>query len=1413
MSEPRYFLITVGISEYDRLDCADQLPSAAEDMRTMTELFCADLGYNRVLQDIAPSPRAAVARERLAGWLGDRDRRENDRLVLYWSGHGETGPDGRHYLLGRDFDGQNFLGRALATEDIGRMMAGSAVRHVLLMIDTCYAGAGILDLTAVQRAVNASRPEKADISSGIYLVAASRPRGIAREGVFAQMFVDAVNAQRHGGWRQPFLDPQSVVRAINERMLEERAGQQVMINVVDSDGGISPVLRNPRHDERVPDGIVVEEGRRLLKRPDLLAHWSPRARGVGLEAESGDHFEGRFAVLRALVAWLEEDQLTGQRVVTGGPGSGKSAVLARLALTSDADYRAGLDTAHAAAGTLPKIGAIDVAIHARGKTVADVLSEVAAGLDADPVVALIAETAANRAVPPTVLVDAVDEALEPRGLARELLRPLAESRSVKLLVGTRKHVIPSLGAVENETFDLDEASRWFDIADVERYVDRLLERRADSTSSPYADAPELRKIVATHVAQRAGATFLIARLVARSLADRDEVIDIGDTAWIARLPRTVGEAFEEWLDRFGDEKQRVRDLLRPLAYANGGGFPWEDIWPRAASAIAGKPYGDGDIEWLLETAGAFVIETRQADRSAYRLFHEALAEHLRPPDRDQVNQARIAAVLTDTVPISDGHPDWFAALSYVRWHLSTHAADGNAIEGLVDDPAFLVAAEPMRLTRALSSSSAPSVVGVRSAYRGALHLMQGTVALERASYLELYAQRHLVDDLAARVAARFGDRPWRARWTKFRADSEHFVPGMHDKFVLCVATSTINGRAVAASGGTEESPRLWDLDAGAPIGRQPTRRPGKDGASEPDQGRITMVGFTHFHGEPVLVSKRGYDWTLDVWDPETGEPLGEPLQLGIAMQPTGDDDTSTWRMKTSVGPDRVLAVLSRFDWGTASPTEQQVVEVTGLHCVKPIDSFLNGHRGMRSPDRLLQCGDQVFVLFRDSPRHTAHDLESGAEVGPGFDLGTAVTGGLIAGRPAIAFVDWQGRLDVRDLLSGSHIVHPLDCEVGLLRHVKIGMGNGTPIAVVAGNEQTLRVIDLERGKPVGGAIAGHMAGVTSLALGTLDDRSVIVSGGDDRTVRVWDVEAGLHTTAPRADYPGGIRSVAIGRLPGDNARVLVTVGRDENLRLIELAEGREQAPPEKAAQAQQVAVRTCNGKLTAAVGTSEGLLIHELAQGRLTCRGRRGAGERCRGLQIIEVDGKNAFVAGRDRQVWIYGPDPEPDPDTPTVGHEGGVTALAIAEGREHAWALSGGGEGTLLLWNLGNDRPTAPAVQAHQGHVTAVALTDPERVGVAVSAGSDGQVRTWDLRTLEEFGPRLEGHTDWVRSIAVGWLDGEPVIATGGDDYTLRLWTLNGESLHKIMLAAPVRSVAMSDATVAAGTDAGLIAIDIRER
>jgi hypothetical protein len=54
--------------------------------------------------------------------------------------------------------------------------------------------------------------------------------------------------------------------------------------------------------------------------------------------------------------------------------------------------------------------------------------------------------------------------------------------------------------------------------------------------------------------------------------------------------------------------------------------------------------------WVLDRAGSFVVEALERDRSVYRLYHQALADHLRRERDPFPTQRRITEALIQTVP-------------------------------------------------------------------------------------------------------------------------------------------------------------------------------------------------------------------------------------------------------------------------------------------------------------------------------------------------------------------------------------------------------------------------------------------------------------------------------------------------------------------------------------------------------------------------------------------------------------------------------------------------------------------------------------------------------------------------------------------------------------------------------------------
>jgi len=124
--------------------------------------------------------------------------------------------------------------------------------------------------------------------------------------------------------------------------------------VIDADGhALAGILvegsERGRFDRFLPVTLIAQAWPRL-RRPWLItgadpgearSHFTRRAHGQRSVARGGDLFRGRQVALDRVRGWLTAREPPGQPlVVTGQPGAGKSAVLARAALSTEAQDRA-----------------------------------------------------------------------------------------------------------------------------------------------------------------------------------------------------------------------------------------------------------------------------------------------------------------------------------------------------------------------------------------------------------------------------------------------------------------------------------------------------------------------------------------------------------------------------------------------------------------------------------------------------------------------------------------------------------------------------------------------------------------------------------------------------------------------------------------------------------------------------------------------------------------------------------------------------------------------------------------------------------------------------------------------------------------------------------------------------------------
>jgi WD40 repeat protein len=1106
---------------------------------------------------------------------------------------------------------------------------------------------------------------------------------------------------------------------------------------------------------------------------DRATHWGPRSRGVSSDRDdAGWLFSGRAQVLSELAAWLSGDRPPALRVVTGTPGSGKSAVLARLVTSADRHYRGRIPDLRTDDPTIPPEGAFDITFHASGRTVREFVDHVAALAEvrADNASTLVSalDEQQGRLV---LAVDAVDEASEPNELCW-LLSDLA-ARGSQVLVGCRPHLVDRLS--DPEPIRLDQPP-YLDERDVVAYATRLLTRSAAGAVGRNGDG------LAEELAAAADGSFLVAQLTAEAVAASGRVE--------RPFPRNVSDAFERLLGALPD-KDKARDLLLPLALSFGDGLPRE-LWLSGAEALR-RRYQPADLDDLLASPAASFLTARldAPGGRRHRLFHQALTETLTKGRDLPADHKLLFETWTSSLPeTSEGHRSWTDAPPYLREHAAEHAAAAGVLDPIVEDAGYLIAAEPSRLLVSLSSVTAPGACRARLVYRHAFDALQRSPPAERASYLEMAARQAGADHLADQIALAAPTRPWSARWARWQRTVEHFTAGRHDGQVWTVAFGELDSHPIALSGGTDGTVRVWDLASGTQRGQPLTGH----------NGWVAAVAFGELDGRSIALSG-GRDGTVRVWDLPSGTQRGEPL--------TGYDEV--WSVAFGELDGRPAALSGGRDgtvrvWDLASGTQR--------------GEPLTGHHGGVRAVAFGQLDGQPIALSASSEGTVlVWDLALGTQrreplTGPDGTAET-VSYGLLDGRPTALSGSNDGTVVVWDLASGTQRGEPLGGHVFFVATVAFGVLDGQAIALSGGGRDgTVRVWNLVSGTQLGGPLTGHNGGVRAVAFGELDGRPIALSGGVDGTVRVWDLASGTHHSEPLAGDDVWTGAVAFGEL--DSGPIALSGGVDGTVRVWDLASGTQRGEPltghEDSVDA--IAFGVVDRQPIALSASADGtVLVWNLASG--TQRGELTRHDFAAEVVAFgELDGQPIALGGSsDGLILVWSLASRRKRRKPLTGHDGWVGAVAFGELDAQPIALSGGWDGTVRVWNLISGAQLGEPLIGHDDAVMALAFGELHGQPIALSGGTDGTVRVWDLASGTQRGEPLTGHHGEVWAVAFGVLNRRPIALSGSEDGTVRVWDLASVSRRgePLTVGSSIQALAFTPPSVTlVGANAGLMRIDL---
>ncbi|MCL2090964.1 MAG: hypothetical protein FWH11_07045 [Micrococcales bacterium] len=1210
------------------------------------------------------------------------------------------------------------------------------------------------------------------------------------------------------------------------------------------------------------DRPVIDPQQLFLPRPDYRLS---QATGAPAGDPAWD-LTARAPVMTPVVQWLAGACTEPLLIVTGARGTGKSTLLGQAVTLADP----GFSTRYAAlaqavpAPLVPPAGSVHVAVDARGRTAERVAGLILTALGVAPSGGSDAElesvherlaqglrtVSAQRldGAPVCVVVDSVDESVQPQALVHDVIAALVRTRhpdgrpAARAVVGLRHDrlddtdllgLVEALaqGAATHRTVRTDD-----DAADeVRACCLRLLAR----PGSPYRDRPDEAAVVADRLAHADQPSFLDARIVAESLsaaATTARVADLGLDGIDAGidlvggvLPQALRRALDEQAKTTGRPAATYLAALRALAFARGAGTPWGAVWPTIASAVADDDLGNDVLRELLR--GPLAVFTTTASEDGQRVFrpaHATVTDLLRThPDAlvdglvaepEETVEARIARRL-GALARADGTPD-----PYLRRHLVAHAAAGGVLTDEIVPVGFLPwetshdLRRSLRLplpdgptTRALAAWAAvephldqiPTLARRRQALRFALlRTPEADAPGSPLGWRTWTAPRNVLTDTAGPVAAlAFGPVGGR---TLLAGASGHEVrcwdPATgqavgeplrgHDGPVLAVAFGQVGGRTLLATGSADGTARIWDPVTGAELG-----------VLSGHAGAVWAVTFGRVAGRPVLATGSA-DQTAQLWD----------LALDASLR--------TWHQPL---PHR--GAVRAVAFGTV---EHQTLLATGC------------------ADGTARLWDPVTSQRVDRP------LRHGSRV-------LAVAFGPVgaSGSSPLATSSDDGTVQVWNPSNGNLVGRA--AHAGLVEAIAFGQVAGRTLLATGGSDRTVRLWDAADLSteprvwssavplaPVGAPLRGHGRAVQALTFGQVDRRTVLATGSDDCTLRLWDPAREPTRSTPDQPVPGRTTGPAEGlqsgpttapptfdeiwrqaeiELASSDAPVEDLIGRlldgISGIGEPEIATTRphglpatlpdtptpprgapwaDDPTPPRGTQADAGALplpsRVRVADRTPPHGSPETTPAQGLPQPDADCEPSPDtvvhtvAFGTLSGAQALDGIGPVVGASGgADRTVRLWDPATGRPVGDRLRGHDGPVVAAAFGQAGGRTLLATASDDGTARLWDPASGEPVgrpmvAPVLALAFGRVAGMALL--------ATGGPDRTVRLWAPATGEPVGEPWTGHQGWVRTVAFGQVGDQTLLATGSFDGTARLWDPAGRPLAQLTSHdGPVESVA----------------------
>ena len=1027
----------------------------------------------------------------------------------------------------------------------------------------------------------------------------------------------------------------------------------------------------------------------LTEDKEGVRHWRPRARGVSVDSERGYRFRGRTAALREVTSWLDRDLLDAKvLIVTGAPGSGKSAVLGRIVTTADMTAAANLpewDTAVRATA-----GSVACAVHAKGKSALDIANEIARAAAAalperlEDFPPALHETLASRHGRFNVIIDALDEAAEVRTVIADVISPVAETCAdvgAQVVVGSRRRdndgdLLSGFGAPVH-LVDLD-APGFFAEADLVAYAQAALQ--IERPGNPYADS-DAAFGVAARIAALSEGNFLFAGLTARYHGLYDE-----KPANPAALSFT-GEIAEKIAAVVKDHLKRLKSpmdvpsttLLTALALTEAPGLP-VSLWREAIRVLSrDSGSGAGDVPELALTrfarstaAANFLVESsgEAGQAPVFRLFHQALNDALVREGKRTGMLADEDRAVTKAFIAYGRAAGWENAPAYLLRSLPAHAARTGMMDDLLTDDTFLLYANLRRLLPLASRATTAGGQRVRLLRLASRKIIEAS-APERAALLGVTETLEDLGNAYTRADIRV---PYRAVWAAATRGAEQQILEGPGGPIHAVCAFGLGGRTLLATGNGDGTVRVWDPATGA-----------QDSAMHGHEDAVRAVCAFGL-GDRTLLATGSSDGSLRTWDPATGTK-------DRAMH--GHEGAVRAVCAFTIGERTLLATgssdLTVRVWDPATGTQE--VGMSGhADQVTAVCAFTAGGRTLLatgSNDRTVRTWDPVT----GAQERTMHGHTDQVMTVCAFDLD---------GRTLLATGSRDGTVRLWDPATGTpgHVLHG---HAGPVRTVSVVTAGDQTLLATGSLDRTVRLWDPATGTQLS-TLHGHTDEVTAGCAFGFGSQALLASGSLDRTVRLWD----LATATQDSTALGHTRQVhAVCAFAAGGRTLLGTGSSDRAVRLWDPATGtQERTLPGHTRQVRAVCAFTIGERTLLATGGLDGTVrTWDPATG--TPHGAlAGYTDWVYSLCAFELGGRTLLATGsRDGTVRTWDPCSGTQ-ERAMTGSADWIRAVCAFGSSGRTLLAAGSKDGTVCLWDpaTGTQERT---LDSHSGEVSAVCAYD----------------------------------------------------------------------------------------------------------